>query len=100
MDGDGADELLCGSGDGQFYCYELLDNDQRFTVDTPVMLTDGTGANLTVSGGHSAPAIADVDGDGTPDVITGAGDGKVYWLRGLGSLSFEAPQLLLDPGMG
>ena len=100
VDGDGADELLCGSGDGQFYCYELLDNDQRFTVDTPVMLTDGTGANLTVSGGHSAPAIGDMDGDGTPDVITGAGDGKVYWLRGLGGLSFEAPQLLLDPGMG
>ena len=35
VDGDGADELLCGSGDGQFYCYEILDNDQRFTVDTP-----------------------------------------------------------------
>lgn len=100
VDGDGADELLCGSGDGQFYCYELLDNDQRFTVDTPVMLADGTGANLTVSGGHSAPTVLDVDGDGTPDVVSGAGDGKVYWFRGLGNLTFEAPQLLLDPGMG
>lgn len=100
VDGDGVDELLCGSGDGQFYCYELLDNDQRFTVDTPVFLTNQAGANLTVSGGHSAPAIGDVDGDGIPDVISGAGDGRVYWLRGLGSLSFEAPKLLLDPGMG
>lgn len=100
VDGDGADELLCGSGDGQFYCYEILDNDQRFTVDAPVFFTNEAGESLTVSGGHSAPAILDVDGDGVTDVVSGAGDGRLYWLRGLGGLTFAEPQLLLDPGMG
>ncbi|WP_297212448.1 FG-GAP repeat domain-containing protein [uncultured Flavonifractor sp.] len=100
VDGDGADELLCGSGDGRFYCYELLDNDARFSVEEPVFLTDEAGEPLLVSGGHSAPAILDVDGDGVPDVISGAGDGKLYWLRGVGGLTFEAPRLLLEPGMG
>lgn len=100
VDGDGADELLCGSADGRFYCYELLDNDTRFTVAEPIFLTDEAGEPLTVSGGCSAPAILDVDGDGIPDVVTGTGDGGLCWLRGLGGLAFEAPRTLLEPGMG
>lgn len=100
VDGDGADELLCGSGDGQFYCYEIVPGVGRFTVEAAVLLSGADGQALAVPDGHSAPAVLDVDGDGVNDIVSGAGDGGLYWLRGLGGLTFAAPEPLLDPGMG
>lgn len=100
VDGDGTDELLCGSGDGQFYCYEIVSGADRFTVEPAVLLAGPDGQPLTAPGGHSAPAVLDVDGDGVNDIVSGAGDGGLYWLRGLGGLSFEESQPLLDPGLG
>src|SRR4051794_33495107 len=50
---------------------------------------------LRVPGGaHANPVIADWDGDGRWDIVTGAADGGVYWYHNIGRRGrpeFEAP---------
>jgi hypothetical protein len=54
---------------------------------------------LRVPGGeHANPVAADWDGDGLWDIVTGAGDGGVYWYRNAGRRGrprFEAPATLV-----
>jgi len=46
-------------------------------LEAPVRL-ESNGQPIDVSGGHAAPAVADVDGDGVPDLLVGQfiGEGK------------------------
>jgi hypothetical protein len=59
--------------------------------------TFGTPRRLEVDGkpiqvsGEAAPAVADWDGDGRPDLVVGADDGSVVWYRNVGSA--RAPKL-------
>jgi len=90
LNGDGVLDLLCGSADGQLYFYAGVENNERFTVAEVRVLTGPDGSPLTVQEGYSAPALADVDGDGAEDIISGSGSGELCWFRGLGGLQFEA----------
>jgi hypothetical protein len=59
---------------------------------------------LKVPGGaHANPVIADWDGDGRWDIITGSGDGGVYWYRNVGKRGHPAiapPVALVPPHEG
>ena len=49
-------------------------------------------------GEHANPVIADWDGDGNWDIVTGTADGGVYWYRNAGRRGrpeFEAPVTLV-----
>ncbi len=95
VDGDGEAELVSGSQDGFFYVYDDLAFDDRLQVSKARRLTDDSGLALQVSG-FSAPALADLDGDGHTDLLSGCADGNLYWYRSLGNGTFESKGIYLQ----
>jgi hypothetical protein len=59
---------------------------------------------MRVPGGeHFSPVIADWDGDGRWDILTGAANGGAYWYRNIGTPAqprFEPPVTLVPPHEG
>jgi hypothetical protein len=101
---DGALDILLGGYDGSMVV--RLNEGTRTkpayaALNTPVLLADGK--PLKVPGGHASPVIADWDGDGLWDIISGSADGGVYWFRNVGKLGaprFAAPVALIAPHVG
>ena len=55
-------------------------------------------APLEVPGRDAIPKIADWDGDGRFDILSGSGEGGVYWLRNVGTKGapiFEKPEQII-----
>jgi hypothetical protein len=67
LDGDGVNEVIFGSRDK--YLYALKGDATDFNANFPIYL------NVKVT---TAPAIADVDNDGEPEIILAAGDQNSY----------------------
>lgn len=95
---DGLTDLLCGSSDGNFYYYAGKGYTNHLLTAKAQALTDLDGNVLSVSG-YSAPCLADVNGDGSPDLISGSTDGKLYWFAGNGTLQFAPMGVLLETGL-
>lgn len=76
LDGDGSQELVFGSNGRNIYALhangsEVLDGDSNPS-------TKGIFKVIPVSGNFGTPALADLDGDGHPEIVYGGADGKVY----------------------
>ena len=74
---DGRNDLVVGGMDGKIRVY--IDASQtvgEYDFQRGVTLTDGT-AEIAVESGRSAPTIADVNGDGYFDVVTGNTSGAM-----------------------
>jgi hypothetical protein len=76
LDGDGKMELLFGSNGTNFYAMhsdgtELMDGDAN-------PATKGVFKVLGYSFNYGTPALADLDGDGKPEIIYGGFDGNLY----------------------
>ncbi len=94
-DGDGDADFFCGSSDGNVYYFENL----GFTgLDGRLRCGEKKSVIPAGENAFSAPAAADLDGDGITDLIVGTDDGVLRWYRGGGALSFTPMGKLLDTG--
>jgi len=78
LDGDGKKDLLVGNTNGQllFYTNTGIDEDPNF-AGFEFVEADGLGIDLPGSP-RSRPFVCDWTGDGYPDVLIGAGDGRIH----------------------
>jgi hypothetical protein len=99
-DDDGDLDILVGSIEGEMFLRRNLGTRTRpvyATENEPVMVGP---KRLRVPGrGHACPVIADWDGDGRWDILTGCEDGGVYWYRNIGKRGQPrfAPPVALIP---
>ena len=88
-DADGDLDLLLGTTDGRIF---LRINDgtstaPRFRTENQKVVYQREGKrpkSLFVKSGYAMPVAADWDGDGLFDVLSGSGDGAVFWWRNTG----------------
>lgn len=98
-DSDGDLDLVLGSFEGHLFVRlnEGTAKEPAFAAESSLLVKDG--AELK-AGGDSIPKIADFDGDGRFDILTGTGEGGVYWLRNIGKKGapeFDRPREIVAP---
>jgi hypothetical protein len=99
-DDDGDLDILVGTFDGMMFLRRNIG-----TRTKPVYATEnewvmvGTKRLRVPGGAHANPVIADWDGDGLWDILTGSADGGVYWYRNVGKRGQPkfAPPVALVP---
>lgn len=106
--GEGKLDVLVGTMDGMMFLRRNVGTRTRPAYSTENEWVMVGAKRLRVPGGvHASPVIADWDGDGRCDILTGSNDGGVYWYRNVGTPgrpAFDRPVVLVPkhegPGRG
>jgi len=87
---DGKKDLIVGNrnGDLRFYANIGTDGAPDFSATSEQLMAAGVAVGV---GTYSRPVVSDWDNDGTPDIICGNGNGRVYYYHGV-----EPPALTSD----
>ena len=87
LDGDGKKDLLTGNTEGELLLYINIgtDAEPKFSLLHLRVESDGVPINLAGTP-RSRPFVCDWTGDGYPDVLIGAGDGKVHLYQSKGQV--------------
>ena len=97
--GDGRNDLVVGATNGKIRVYlDASKTAGEYDFRSAATLAVGT-SDLVVESGCSTPTIADVDGDGVFDLVSGNASGAMFVYRNAGtnaSPKFEKPTPLLD----
>lgn len=99
-DGDGDLDLLVGDIRGRIHLVPNLGTPEAWKFGKEIPLSAG-GAAIATPHGDAGPFVADWDGDGLPDLLSGAGDGSVLWFRNEGTRKeprLAAGVVLVPPG--
>ena len=103
VDGDLAPEIVVAAVDGRLF---LLDADGTVASGFPVGVDPALSAvalrtreNHLKRGFLAAPSVADLDGDGTIEIVAAALDGHVYAWSAAGVLRPGFPVRLVDPAV-
>jgi hypothetical protein len=103
-DDHGALDILVGTFDGMMFLRRNEGTRTKPSYSTENEWVMVGSKRLRVPGGeHANPVIADWDGDGRWDIITGTADGGVYWYRNIGERGrpvFEPPVALIPKHEG
>lgn len=86
-DGDGRLDVLINSENATWY-RNCMDHG-----DKVVLKRIGNLADRNVAGHTSSPAACDLDGDAKPDLMVGAENGRIYYIRHDDCVSYDAEQL-------
>ena len=85
FDGDGDYDMLIGNIEGSIVRIENIGTAKNPKFSTKREKIKAGGAEIRVGGGDAGPVVADWDGDGVEDLLSGAGDGSVWMYRNVGS---------------
>ena len=96
FDGDGKQDLLVGDGaNGKIYLYRNTGTDTNgLPLLAPKVALQAGGADLTV-GIRATPYVCDWDGDGLPDLLSGDGNGNIWFFKNTNTV----PAPLFAPGV-
>lgn len=78
--GSGRQDLVVGTASGQILVYENLGG-----KDLPTFRSAGPPVLPEPQRGFTAPALADVDGDGLLDIVVGDRNGRLEWIKNAGT---------------
>ena len=95
LNGDGRKDLIVGNTDGQLYYYANVGTDAAPVFDGHMVLSDSNGIITMPGAGRSRPFVADINGDGVPDILLGAADGLVRFYAGQAPTAHYASDFLV-----
>lgn len=84
QDGDGDPDLLLGTAEGTVFLSRNEGTATEPAFSPELTRLEAGGRVLQVPGGYAVPVLADWDGDGLWDLVTGSSIGAVYWFRNEG----------------
>lgn len=92
VNGDNLPDMIAGSGGGQVAFYPGMQRDGSWGLGTaePLLLENGDSLQTE---GYASPVFAELNGDGEPDLIIGAGDGRISGYLNNGDFRFRETTL-------